>query len=181
MKGYRIWLPNERKVIVARDVKFHEATSQEIDKNTEESLEKPEPSTSGIYGPRVDPKKGLKREVSPKLTEDKSTRCTPRSRSGSTSRPTHMRERSRPRIRRTGNRSRLRELHPTKSMSNEDKGLPDIQIEEGDDDVFGENAGFGVDKLNQDSNTGDTSKILSFSGMAEIQWGEALTGNDKQE
>lgn len=153
VKGYRIWVPEERKVVIARDVKFIEEVSMEDrseDGRTSAGAEILETPTQAkdevVHEPST--------AEAPTQTKHEFVR-----KPSTAEAPAKVQSRApgRPKLLRTGLRGRPRKVYRTLS-GGEESDVQLINSEEVDDDVF-----------------------VNFAGHAEISMTEAMSSDERDE
>ncbi|XP_071643015.1 uncharacterized protein [Temnothorax longispinosus] len=168
-KGYRVWMPEEQKAIVARDVKFLEAAPEGVadEHEVNELLRVEKPSGGDVApdlpGPAPQQRQGaLGSPLSPPTPD----RPAPPFVTGSA-----RRARGRPRIIRTGGRGRPRKEYQTFTDSEPDHIDVPVEIinDELDDDVF------------LDATLPQEPLQEMFAGIAEVSLREAMSSKEREE
>lgn len=198
-KGYRVWLPEARKFVVARDVKFLDAIPEKylhgkdeivlLERNPENNGGNTEPKavlknqtfedTPLKSQPKSPQRLGSPRNPSSTLTESDgdSSYGTPGKiqEDSPVSVQSERRGPGRPRLLRTGSRGRPRKLFSTRRRTEVDENdKPEIQINDGDDDVFANVAEVSIEEAMQSPESYEWKRAI----QSEV---ESLVKNDTWE
>uniref|UniRef100_A0A0C9QD48 POLX_0 protein n=1 Tax=Fopius arisanus TaxID=64838 RepID=A0A0C9QD48_9HYME len=187
-KGYRVWLPNERKSIVTRDIKFLKSTESAAEVNEEQDPFEPEPGELPVAQDDPSLEHACGRQSS---SRGSSTNNSSQSSGGTeirnpSNRGQARRGRGRPSLLRTGSRGRPVKVYCQSRRStvvdeSEESGIPTIVLDETNDDVFEDaNISFSVDDSERTLEDAFVS-MCPFSGIAEISIDEAMAGGDRAE
>lgn len=179
-KGFRVWLPDERKIVIARDVKFvknvpdsreddrlvdfldgQEGDDQDTSRDSDSTIQT---INTNIPVVQSSPKKSDSGTYSPKGSAKSSSSSSSQARTPPASVPLNQhppRGRGRPRLVRSGHRGRPRKIFQA-SQTYEDNIS---NGEMGDDNVFTD---------------GEDEDCKMFAGVAEVSVSEALNGEERE-
>ena len=169
-KGYRVWIPKEKRVVIARDVKFFDEFDEEKD-DTFRDFEVTETSLR-----RESTRESVRRKTSGNQSDDSRSRSTSQADEPMVSVQTlnneNRRGRGRPRLVRSGQPGRPRKVYST--VIDDEEEPPTPNLDELEDDVFAEYAGIGEVSIEEAIN-GEDRKEWEEAILSEIK---SLVKND---